>query len=273
VRDSSRTRRDGSLSRRERDGDRDRRPDREDRLGDGLVGYRRDRDDRDRESEVDDPRRWRDDGKRDERMAARRDREREREGGSRDRLRERSTWDAGERSDRRRAADDREVRNKKANGRDRRTGEDVKDREERKDREREKEPAWMDTYIPSNNGTGFDMQRPNGELDGIQAFKKELREKERNQLLISNDGGPSPDPLSKADLPISTVDGQLDEIQLFKLMMKREEEKRKAESPLASSPSGTQNVSEGILSHNDDARVQGMVLYSTAIYYFNLNFW
>lgn len=248
------------MGRRERDGDRDRRPDREDRLGDGLVGYRRDRDDRDkeydRESEADDPRRWRDDGKRDERMAARRDRERE--GGSRDRLREKSTWDSGERSDRRRAADDREVRNKKANGRDRRAGEDVKDREERKDREREKEPAWMDTYIPNNNGGGFG---PNGELDGIQAFKKELREKERNRLLSSNDGGPSTDPLSKANLPISTVDGQLDEIQLFKLMMKREEEKRKAESPQASSPSGTQNIAESILSHSDDARMQGTALY------------
>ncbi|KAL4064972.1 hypothetical protein V8B97DRAFT_1193294 [Scleroderma yunnanense] len=256
ARDSSRTRREGSLSRRERDGDRDRRTDREDRLGDGLAGYRRDRDDRDkeydRESEADDPRRWRDDGKRDERMAARR----EREAGSRDRLRERSAWDTGERSDRRWVADDRDGQSKRTNGRNRRAGDDVKDREERKDREREKEPAWMDTYIPSNDGSGFGMQRANGELDGIQAFKKELREKERGQLLSSNDDDLSVDPLSKADLQTPTAEGQLDEIQLFKLMMKREEEKRKAESPLASASPGTQNIAESTLLHNKDTRVE-----------------
>ncbi|KAG1716576.1 hypothetical protein ID866_628 [Astraeus odoratus] len=237
VRDSSRTRQDSSISRRDRDGDRERRTDREDRLGDGSVGCRRERDDRDndRESEVDDPRRWRDDGKRDERMAARRDRElreRDREGGTRDRLR--STWENADRSDKRWAADDRDVRGKKTNGRDRRTADDVKDREERKDRD--KEPAWMDTYIPTN-GNGFGMQRENGELDGIQAFKKELREKEqRNQLLSSNDAEPLSDGAAKPDLPVPNPEGQLDEIQLFRLMMKREEEKRKAESLASSSP-------------------------------------
>ncbi|KAF9230245.1 hypothetical protein BU15DRAFT_69358, partial [Melanogaster broomeanus] len=93
VRDSSRTVRDGSSSRREKD---DRRTDRDD----GYGGARRDKEDRDRDldrdSEPDDPRRWRDDGKRDERIAARRDREnreREREGDVRDR-RDRPAWDA-----------------------------------------------------------------------------------------------------------------------------------------------------------------------------------
>lgn len=234
VRDSSRTQRDG-----DRDGDR--RMDREDRLGD--ASYRRDRDDcdkdYDRESEADDPRRWRDDGKRDERIAARREREfreKEREGGSRDRARERSTWDPSERSDRRWVADDRDNRSKRANCRERRAGDDAKDRDERKDREREKEPAWMDTYIPSSSGGSFTMQRLDGELDGIQAFKKELREKEQKNQISSSDGEPLLHSLPKAELSVSKPDSQLDEIQLFKLMMRREEEKRQVDSPLASSP-------------------------------------
>ncbi|KAI6044965.1 hypothetical protein EDC04DRAFT_181199 [Pisolithus marmoratus] len=242
AQDSSRARRDG-----DREGDR--RTDREDRLGD--VGYRKDKDDRDkeydRESEVDDPRRWRDDGKREERMAARREREfreREREGGSRDRARERSTWDAGDRSDRRWVADDRDNRGKRANGRERRVGDDAKDRDERKDREREKEPAWMDTYIPCSSGSGFTIQRPDGELDGIQAFKKELREKEQKSQISLGSGEPLPDSLPKTELLVSKPESQLDEIQLFKLMMRKEEEKRKADIPLTSSPRSNETVVE-----------------------------
>ncbi|KAI6136760.1 hypothetical protein F5141DRAFT_48147 [Pisolithus sp. B1] len=242
VRDSSRARRDG-----DREGDR--RIDREDRLGD--ASYRRDRDDRDkeydRESEADDPRRWRDDGKRDERVAARREREfreKEREGGSRDRARERSTWDPSERSDRRWVADDRDNRGKRTNGRERRIGDDAKDRDERKDREREKEPAWMDTYIPSSSGSGFTMQRSDGELDGIQAFKKELREKEQKNQISSSGGDPPLHTLPKAELSVSKTESQLDEIQLFKLMMRREEEKRQVDSPLTSSPHPHETVVE-----------------------------
>ncbi|KAH7883742.1 hypothetical protein F5I97DRAFT_2065263 [Phlebopus sp. FC_14] len=231
VRDPSRARRDDSLSKRD-----DRRTDRED----GFGAYRRDRDERgefDRDSEADDPRRWRDDGKRDERMAARRERdirERERDRDLRDRVRDKPpAWDGADRSDRRWTGDDRDSRGKRPSGRDRR--DDPKDREDRKDREREKEPAWMDTYIPSNGG-----QRAVGELDGIQAFKKELREREQKDKFTS---AVDPSCQVQAESPLQPLENQLDEIQLFKLMMKREEEKKKSESSLAPhSPHASQSA-------------------------------
>lgn len=239
VQDSSRMRRDG-------DRESDRRTDREDRLGD--VGYRRDLDDRDkdydRESEADDPRRWRDDGKREERLAARRERE------YRERERERLAWDGIW------VTDDRDNRGKRANGRERRVGDDAKDRHERKDREREKEPAWMDTYIPSSSGSGFTMQRPDGELDGIQAFKKELREKEQKNQVPSSDGEPLPDSSPKTELPVPKPETQLDEIQLFKLMMRREEEKRNTDIPVASSPRPPETVAENASLSNKDSNFE-----------------
>ncbi|KAG1867883.1 hypothetical protein DFJ58DRAFT_768226 [Suillus subalutaceus] len=233
VRDSSRQRRDVSPSRRDRDDrDRDRRGDRDDHQKE-TTGYRKDREDRDldRESEVDDPRRWRDDGKRDERIAARRDRERDK-----DRVRDRTAaWDASDRQDRRWApADDRDGRNKRVAGRERKPDE-AKDRDDRKDRdrerekEREKEPAWMDTYIPSSGSNG--LGRAPGDLDDIQAFKREIKEREqKEQGTTAQDDDRSGDFEGKTN----TSEPHLDEIQLFKLMMKREEQKKKADqSPLA----------------------------------------
>ncbi|KAG0709037.1 hypothetical protein DFH29DRAFT_890248 [Suillus ampliporus] len=224
VRDSSRPRRDVSLSRRDRDRDdrdHDRRGDRDDHQRE-AVGYRRDRDDRDfdRDSEVDDPRRWRDDGKRDERIAARRDREPR----DKDRVRDRPVaWDSGDRQDRRWVStDDRDGRNKRAAGRERKPDE-AKDTDNRKDRdkEREKEPAWMDTYIPSAGSNG--LGRAPGDLDGIQAFKREIKEREQKEQTAAAQDGKT-----------NTSEPHLDEIQLFKLMMKREEQKKKADqSPLA----------------------------------------
>lgn len=239
MRDSSRSRREGSPSRRDKE---DRRTDRDD-----GYSYRRDRDDRDkdfeRDSELEDPRRWRDDGKRDERMAARREREvRDRERELRDR-RDRPTWDGGDRSDRRWAAgDDRDSRGKKMSGKDRKLGEDGKDRDDRKDREREKEPAWMDTYIPSNGSGGvIGSQRSGGELDGIQAFRKEMQQKDKTTSPVASSPGQAPE-------------NQLDEIQLFRLMMKREEEKKKSDSPVvlpAVHPS-TEGASAGF--HDDESQ-------------------
>ncbi|KAG6381329.1 hypothetical protein JVT61DRAFT_5739 [Boletus reticuloceps] len=251
VRDSSRSRREGSPSRRDKD---DRRVDRDD-----GHSYRRDRDDRDRDferdSEVEDPRRWRDDGKRDDRMAARREREiRERERESRDR-RDRPTWDAGDRSDRRWVAgDDRDGRGKRSNGKDRKLGEDGKDRDDRKDREREKEPAWMDTYIPSNGSSGIIGSHPSGgELDGIQAFRKEMQQKDKStspvvaSLVVSQ---------TQTSPPSQAPENQLDEIQLFRLMMKREEEKKKSDSPVPSPPvhPSTEGASAGL--HDDGSQVR-----------------
>lgn len=223
---------------------------------DDGYSYRRDRDDRDRDferdSELEDPRRWRDDGKRDERMAARREREtRERERELRDR-RDRSAWDGGDRSDRRWAAgDDRDSRGKRSGGRDRKPGEDGKDRDDRKDREREKEPAWMDTYIPSNGSGGvIGGHRSGGELDGIQAFRKEMQQKDKSSSPVVPSLASSQTQASFSD---QAPENQLDEIQLFRLMMKREEEK-KSDSPVvpfAVHPS-TESVSVDL--HDDESQ-------------------
>ena len=89
--------------------------------------------------------------------------------------------------------EEREARTKRGaergGGRDRRNGDDEKERGEPKssgrdrDREREKEPAWMDTYIPpATSGTGIlGGKGADGELDGIQAWKKGMKEKEKKK--------------------------------------------------------------------------------------------
>ncbi|KAG1757400.1 hypothetical protein EDB19DRAFT_1657283 [Suillus lakei] len=271
VRDSSRLRRDVSPSRRDRDRDdrdRDRRGDRDDHQKE-AAGYRRDRDERDldRESEVDDPRRWRDDGKRDERMTARRDREQRDRERDKDRVRDRpAAWDAGDRQDRRWApADDRDGRNKRAAGRERKPDE-AKDRDDRKDRDREREkereePAWMDTYIPSAGSNG--LGRAPGDLDGIQAFKREIKEREqKEQGTTAQDGDRSDDFEGKAN----TSESHLDEIQLFKLMMKREEQKKKADqSPLAgpSLLAGTSSETKDFTPTNDLPSVEATADHRT----------
>ena len=255
MRDSSRSRREGSPSRRDKE---DRRVDRDD----GYC-YRRDRDDRDRDferdSELEDPRRWRDDGKRDERIAARRERE------LRDR-RDRPTWDAGDRSDRRWAAgDDRDSRGKRASGKDRKLGEDGKDRDDRKDREREKEPAWMDTYIPSSgSGNVIGGHQSGGELDGIQAFRKEMQQKDKSTSPVASLAAPQ----TQASSPGQAPENQLDEIQLFRLMMKREEEKKKSDSPVplpAVHPS-TESASVGL---HDDGSQGALQMFSQFLHIYH----
>ncbi|KAI0669990.1 hypothetical protein C8Q78DRAFT_1139173 [Trametes maxima] len=254
VRDSSRPRRESSTTRRDRDREDRDRP--RDRRGDGDRDDRRDRDDngrRDRDDYLrrdwddpydrdfgrrakdvdrdtdDDPRRWRDDGRRDERMAARRERER--------------GWDRYEDRDRERpsAGDDRDARNRRGTGRDRRlgvTGDDTKDREDRRDRDRDREaePAWMETYVPTTPGGGIlGGKMADGELDGIQAWKKGMKEKERKEKGgdANVDGGSNGNSEQQGS---STGEGQMDEIQLFKLMMKREAEKKEGEKPQNGQP-------------------------------------
>lgn len=182
----------------------------------------------------DDPRRWRDDGKRDERVAARREREyRERER-ARDRPSRDESWDASggrwtlveERGD---------GRNKRSSGRDRRSGalDDVKEKDDRRDREkeREKEPAWMDTYIPSDSGSGIlSSKGGDGELDGIQAFKKVMKIKEQKDTALDEPleatDTDRPSLLARAGPTSASSERGLDEIQLFKLMMKKEQEQK-----------------------------------------------
>jgi hypothetical protein len=86
----------------------------------------------------------------------------------------------------------------------------------------------MDTYIPSSGSNG--LGRAPGDLDGIQAFKREIKEREQKEQGTVQDDDRCGDFEGKAN----TSEPHLDEIQLFKLMMKREEQKKKADqSPLA----------------------------------------
>ncbi|KAG6872877.1 hypothetical protein C0995_005735 [Termitomyces sp. Mi166 len=215
VRDSSKSRREFSPSRR----DREREPDRE------LD---------------DDPRRWRDDGKRDERLAARRP----------ERHLERSRDKDGvlDPADRRWfAAEEREGRAKRPTGRDRKPIDEVKDRDDRRDREREKEkePAWMDTYVPSSVGGGIlGGKAGDGELDGIQAWKKERKEKELKDKVDVN---PTKGTTSSTQESVQNSDNHgapLDEIQIFRLLMKREEEKKKVDATEDVSRAGTEDFIE-----------------------------
>lgn len=261
MRDTSRPRRERSTSRRDReqrDRDRDRDRERERRGDRDRDDYRRDRDDyrrerddylrRDRDLDkdvdvdVDDPRRWRDDGKRDERVAARRERE------NRDRIRDRLPREEGwedRHGGRWTVVEDRDSRNKRSSGRDRRSGilDDGKEKDDRKERDRgerekEKEPAWMDTYIPTGTGAGIlGGKGGDGELDGIQAFKKGMKAKEQKDLSSPEEaleashtdkqnGSSTAGAISSAAL---SSDKPLDEIQLFKLMMKKEQEQKKSQ--------------------------------------------
>ncbi|KAF8898562.1 hypothetical protein BD779DRAFT_1484574 [Infundibulicybe gibba] len=218
--------RDDKEKERDRRGERDREFYRRER-----DDYRRDRDRDDRDLELDDPRRWRDDGKREERLAARRternpERHPDREHRDRDRVRERAqetAWDV---------ANDRDGRGKRGAARERKAGtggEDVRERDDRRDRDRE--PAWMDTYIPNSSSAGIlGSKGADGELDGIQAWKKGMKEKEER------DKGP---PGSTKEEKPHSGEQPLDEIQFFKILMKREEEKKQSDTtntgPLESS--------------------------------------
>ncbi|CAA7266597.1 unnamed protein product [Cyclocybe aegerita] len=227
ARDPSRAKRELSSSRRERDRDepRERLP-REDN--------RRDKDEsrRDREPDVDDdPRRWRDDGKRDERIAARRDRARNSQDHTLDTDRR---WGPG---------DERDGRYKRTTGRERKSGNVGDENKEKEDRrEKEKEPAWMDTYIPSESSPGIlGGQAPSGELDGIQAWKKGMKEKETKEKEINSASSSKVMPATSASPPAAPERPAMDEIQLFKLLMKKEEEKKRTdESASALSNEGDQ---------------------------------
>lgn len=204
-RSRSRTRRDASATRRDRD-DKDReRPPR------GIDHYSPTRD------KDEDARRWRDDGKRDERLAGRRDRDRETEKDApNDKSRDRDRWHTTE---------DRETRSKRPTAKDRRYADDGKDKDDHrdKDREREKEPAWMETYVPNDTHAGIlGGQAAEGEMDSIQAWKKGMKEKEEKekQSVVTEKKG----------------DNQMDEIQLFKMLIKREADKKDGDPTPATSP-------------------------------------
>ena len=174
-----------------------------------------------------------------------RDREREKERSSRVSERD-SNWDSDRPRDRDRdrwVPDERDSRPKRSNGRDRRghsrdEDRDTKDRDDRKDsraRVEEKEPAWMDAYIPSESGAGIlGGKAENGELDSIQAWKLDMKEKERKERESEalRTSGTEHTGSAKATETQATAPTEppLDEIQLFKLIIKREGEKSKAAS-------------------------------------------
>lgn len=212
VRDSSRGRRDGSTGRRDRDHDdkdrdRTRRFDRDDRDRPlrGIDHYSppRERDD--------DSRRWREDGKRDERITVKREREREEKEKDRD-----NRWQTTE---------DRDTRLKRVPGRDRKNADEGKDKDRRDDRDKEKEPAWMETYIPDASGGILGGKTADGEMDSIQAWKKGMKEKEEKDKAAT---AKDPHTDSQQVTP-GHAEPQVDEIQLFKMLMIRDEAGKKGE--------------------------------------------
>lgn len=174
----------------------------------------------------DDGRHWRDDGKREERIAARREKDRDS-----------ST-----------TLDERDGRMQKRNHRDRRAGGvDAKDKDEKKDREREKEkePAWMATYVPDESTGGIlGGKAADGSVDSLQAWKQNMKEKElkekgeMSEAPETSDKAPTPDPTSITNASTTTTstitEPKLDEIQMFKMMMKREQQ-RAGQTPEGSS--------------------------------------
>lgn len=248
-RDSSRSKRDASTSRRDEPRERARDRDRDDRRD--ASRSRRDRE------EDDDPRHWRDDGKRDERMAARRERERAR---NQDRESDDRRWTPG---------DDRDGgRYKRTAARDRKSGNagnDGRDKDDR--REKEKEPAWMDTYIPNESSSGIlGGQAQNGELDGIQAWKKGLKEKEvkdnNGSTNVSSSSKTTADPGAS---PSDLVGKPLDEIQIFRMLMKKEEDKKRLEesSTVVGEASGMISSKESDVGHQPHQRgvINGMLAF------------
>lgn len=143
-------------------------------------------------------------------MAAKRDREREDKDKDRD-----NRWQA---------AEDRDSRLKRVAGRDKKNADDGKDKDRRDDRGKdgEREPAWMETYIPDASGGILGGKTTDGEMDSIQAWKKGMKEKEeRDKAAATKDlpSNPQPDTAGPAE-------SQMDEIQLLRMMIKREADKK-----------------------------------------------
>lgn len=82
----------------------------------------------------------------------------------------------------------------------------------------------METYVPTTPGDGILGAQTEGQLDGIQAWKKGMKEKEKKgkegehtPAAKKKDDGAEPAPQISAS---TSTEGNMDEIQLFKLMMK-----------------------------------------------------
>lgn len=92
----------------------------------------------------------------------------------------------------------------------------------------------METYVPPSASAGIlGGKGIEGEVDDIQAWKKDMKEREQKAKGVPNEPtSVALEPLEptedskEAVAPKPTAEGELDEIQLFKLMMKKEEKKR-----------------------------------------------
>ncbi|KAJ4486339.1 hypothetical protein J3R30DRAFT_3697845 [Lentinula aciculospora] len=200
-RSRSRHRRDPSPTRRDREG-KEREKERDD--------YRRERVDRDRDDD-DDSRRWRDDGRRDERLVSRRER------GPNGIGKDKESNSSNPNDRRWKVVEERDAKSKRNAGRDKKSfSEEGRTDDRRGDREKEKEPAWMDTYVPSSSTGGILGSKGNeGELDGIQAWKKNMKEKEQAKT------APPASEIDSSNAPSTTtkIEEPMDEIQRFKKMM------------------------------------------------------
>lgn len=74
----------------------------------------------------------------------------------------------------------------------------------------------MDTYVPTTTSSGIlGGQTEDGELDGIQAWKKNMKEKEQKEK--------DKEMLANSKTSNGPSKSGVDEIQLFKMMMKQEQ--------------------------------------------------
>lgn len=118
----------------------------------------------------------------------------------------------------------------------------------------EREPAWMQTYDPEKEGrlAGALGGDPSSEgVDGIQAWKQELRAKEKESqaaesVLASHVVDVSEQrPISEQGLENGRSEARdaVDEIAMFKMMMQREQLRSEDEGGLSRIPGGSLSVS------------------------------
>jgi zinc finger CCCH domain-containing protein 13 len=155
----------------------------------------------------------------------------------RDRARERPANDRDNGGDNRwTTVEDKDTRHKRANNRDRKSA-----RDESRERDKEKEPAWMETYVPSPSAAGIlGGKTIDGEMDSIQAWKKGMKEKEQKEHTDREKVKPAKDPQPGNDTAGVLTSGSndpVDEIQLFKMLMKKEQEHKPADGSSPNSQS------------------------------------
>ena len=131
------------------------------------------------------------------------------------------------------------------NGRDRRAARD-NDRDRDDDRrsdargkdrgalekEREREPAWMGDYVPESGDSILGNRGQDDDLDELQAWKRDIKEKER--AAAGGEDAPS---------VVQPPDDGLDDIQRFKIRIKEEQEKRERAARESATPNDLTGVS------------------------------